>query len=140
MHAVAVELAGRDVVEIGVPDILGALRQLDTLELAAALHVEQAQLDLLRVGGEQREIGAASVPASAEACGRSSSQAHRSAFRNEEDRGERRNGEPELAIDGVDFADVADIAAAVMGGVRVEHFLPLAAEGRANAVVAIDVG
>src|SRR4051812_30859106 len=77
MHAVAVELAGRDVVEIGVPDILGALRQLDALEFAAALHVEEAQLDLLRVGGEQREIGTASVPACAEACRRSSSQAHR---------------------------------------------------------------
>ena len=96
MHAIAVELAGRDVVEIAVPDVLGALRQLDALEFAAALAVEQAQLDLLRVGGEQREIGAASVPACAEACGRSGSQAHRSAFRNEEDRGERRNGEAEL--------------------------------------------
>ena len=46
----------------------------------------------------------------------------------------------ELAIDGVDFADVADIAAAIMGGVRIEHFLPLAAERHANAVIAIDVG
>ncbi|MGY4481780.1 hypothetical protein ACVWWR_000971 [Bradyrhizobium sp. LM3.2] len=74
MHAITVELAGRNVVEIAVPDVLGALRQFDALEFAAALRVEQAQLDLLRVGGEQREIGAASVPACAEACGRSSSQ------------------------------------------------------------------
>ena len=67
IDAIAIELAGRDVVEIAVPDVLGSLGQLDALELAAALAVEQAQLDLLRVGGEQRKVGAPAVPACAEA-------------------------------------------------------------------------
>src|SRR4051812_35642285 len=67
VDAVAVELPGRDVVEIAVPDILGSFRQFDPLELAAALAVEQAQFDLLRVGRKQRKIGAPPVPAGAEA-------------------------------------------------------------------------
>ena len=48
MHAVTVELARGDVVEIAVPDVLGALRQRDALDLAPALAVEQAELDLRR--------------------------------------------------------------------------------------------
>ncbi len=67
VDAIAVELSGRDVVEIAMPDVLGTLRHFDALELAATLTVEQAQLDLLGIGREQREIGAASVPAGAEA-------------------------------------------------------------------------
>ena len=50
VDAIAIELAGRDVVEIAVPDVLGAFRQLDPLELAAALTVEQAKLDLFCIG------------------------------------------------------------------------------------------
>ncbi|MFK4686340.1 hypothetical protein ABIF39_008097 [Bradyrhizobium diazoefficiens] len=45
-----------------------------------------------------------------------------------------------LAVDGMNLADVPDIAAAIMGGVRVEHLFPLAGKGHANAIVAIDVG
>ncbi len=67
VNAIAIELSGRNVVQIAVPDILGALRQFDAFEFAAALTVEQAELDLLRVGGEQREIGAPAVPACTEA-------------------------------------------------------------------------
>ena len=67
VNAIAVELAGRYVVEIAVPDVFGALGQFDALEFAPALAVEQAQLDLLRIGGEQREVGPPSVPAGAEA-------------------------------------------------------------------------
>ena len=67
VNAIAVELPGRDVVQIAVPDVLGALRQFDALEFAAALAVEQAKLDLLRIGGEQRKVGAPAVPACAEA-------------------------------------------------------------------------
>ena len=67
VHAIAVELAGRDVVEIAVPDVFGTLRQFDALELAAALAVEQAELDLFRVGREQRKIGAPAVPTRPEA-------------------------------------------------------------------------
>ena len=76
VNAIAVKLSGRYVVEIAVPDVLGALRQFDPLELAAAQAVEQAKLDLLRVGREQRKVGAPSVPACTEARGRSPGQSH----------------------------------------------------------------
>ena len=66
VHAIAVELARHDVAEIAVPDILGALRQRDALELAPALVVEQAKLDLLGIGGKQREVRAAPVPGRAQ--------------------------------------------------------------------------
>src|SRR5947209_1823970 len=66
MHAIAVELPGRDVVEVTVPDVLGALGKLDAFEFAAALAVEQAQLDLLRICREQRKVRAPAVPACAE--------------------------------------------------------------------------
>jgi hypothetical protein len=67
VNAVAIELSGRNVVQIAVPDVFGALRQFDAFELTAALRIEQAKLDLLRVGGEQRKVGAPSVPACTEA-------------------------------------------------------------------------
>ena len=63
---VTVALSGNDIVEIAVPDILGAFGQRDAFDLAAALSVEQAQLDLLRMGGEQREVGAPAIPGRAE--------------------------------------------------------------------------
>ena len=66
VHPIAVELARHDVAEIAMPDVLAALRQRDPLELAPALAVEQAKLDLLRIGGEQREVGAAPVPSGAQ--------------------------------------------------------------------------
>ena len=67
VNAIAIELSGRDVVQIAVPDIFGALGQFDAFEFAAALAVEQAELDLLRVGGKQRKVGAPAVPACTEA-------------------------------------------------------------------------
>src|SRR6188472_3804864 len=67
VDAIAVELTRRDVVQIDVPDILGALRQFDAFEFAAALAVEQAELDLLGVGREQRKVGTPAVPACTEA-------------------------------------------------------------------------
>src|SRR6201999_555115 len=142
VDAIAVELSGRDVVEVAVPDVLGPLRHFDALELAAALAVEQAQLNLLGIGREQREVSPASVPAGAEARMRSGGKTHLSAFGNQEDGGERRDGESELggsAVAGLDLADVADIAAAVMRGVGVEDLAPLAAEGYADAIALIDV-
>ena len=62
MHAIAVELARRHVVEIAVPDVLAALGQLDALDLAPALLIEQAKLHLLGSRGEQRKVGSAAVP------------------------------------------------------------------------------
>ena len=40
---------------------------------------------------------------------------------------------------GLDFADIADIAAAVMRGVRIEDLAPLAGKRHADAVVVIDI-
>src|SRR5262245_24552446 len=66
-----------------------------------------------------------------------------SAFGYEEDRSQRRNGEIKFvtfAMQRLDAAGVADIAAAIMGGVGVERLAPLAAEGRADPVIVVDVG
>src|ERR1051326_1906183 len=62
VHPVAVELPRRDIGEIAVPDVLGALGQRDASGLAAAVAVEQAQLDLLGIGGKQRKVGTAPIP------------------------------------------------------------------------------
>src|SRR5262249_31989820 len=48
------------------PDLVGEFGQLDALELALAVDVEQAELDLAGMGGEQREIDADAVPGGAE--------------------------------------------------------------------------
>ena len=93
VDAITIELPGRDVVEIAVPDVLVALEQFDPLEFAAALAVEQAKLDLLRIGREQRKVGAPPVPGCSEAGGASRGQSHASAFRYEKDRGQRRKGQ-----------------------------------------------
>ena len=50
MNAVAVELTRRDVVQIAMPDVVGALRQRDALDLAPAIVVEQAKFDLSSIG------------------------------------------------------------------------------------------
>src|SRR6516225_2201465 len=93
VNAVAIDLSRRNVVEIAVPDILAALRQLDALQLASAQIVEQAQLDLGGVGGEQGEIGTPAVPACTEARMASGGQSHRSVFRYQEDGGQRRDAQ-----------------------------------------------
>ena len=72
VHAVAVDRAGPRVGQIAVPDLVGVFGQLDALELALAVVVEQAELDLGRVGREQREIDAEPVPGGAERKGRPS--------------------------------------------------------------------
>lgn len=76
MHPIAVELPGRDVVEVAVPDVFGALRQFDPFQLAPALGVEQAELHLVSVGGEQGEVGAAPVPGRSETGVGSGGEAH----------------------------------------------------------------
>ena len=143
VHAIAVELAGRDVVQIAVPDVFGALGQFDALELAAALAVEQAQLDLLRIGREQRKIGAPAVPGCTEAGEDVPA----------DNRMRQLSGTRKMAASGgmvrlssgtrpsnvVDLADVPDIAAAVMRGVGIEHLAPLAGERHPDAIVVIDI-
>src|ERR1700747_803649 len=62
VNPVTVELSRRDIIEVAVPDILGAFRQRDALDLAASMAVEQAKLDLFGVCRKQREIASAPVP------------------------------------------------------------------------------
>jgi len=58
VDAVAVNGAGPGVGQKTVPHLIGKFRQIDPL----ALLVEEAQLDLGRVGGKQRKIDAESRP------------------------------------------------------------------------------
>src|SRR5262245_51144597 len=62
---IAVELPRRHVVEITVPDVFGALRQLDALDLATAVAVEQAKHHLFSIRRKQRKIRAPPIPAGA---------------------------------------------------------------------------
>ena len=62
VHPVAVDGAGARVWQVAVPDLVGVLGQLDAVELRAARGVEQAQLDLGRVGREQGEVDPEPVP------------------------------------------------------------------------------
>ena len=62
VDAIAVGHAGARLRQVAVPDVLGALAQHDALQLAAAVVVEQAELDLLGVLGEQREVDAFAIP------------------------------------------------------------------------------
>jgi len=52
VHPIAIELAGRDVAEIAMPDVFGTFGEGNSLQFAPALAVEQAELDLCRRGGE----------------------------------------------------------------------------------------
>jgi hypothetical protein len=62
VHTVAIERAGTDSRQIAVPDLVGIFGKRDPVDLAPALGVEQAKLDPLGMGGEDREIGARAVP------------------------------------------------------------------------------
>src|ERR1700754_3460632 len=65
-----------------------------------------------------------------------------SALGYEEDRSQRRKGEIKfvaMALQCLEPAGIADIAAAIMGGVRVERLAPTASERSANTVIVVDV-
>src|SRR4051812_47206658 len=62
VHAVAIELSGRDVVQVAMPDVFAAFGQRDAFQFALALVIKQTKLDLRRIGGKQREVGAPSIP------------------------------------------------------------------------------
>src|SRR6185369_16475200 len=66
VHAIAVDSAGTRVGQKAVPYLVGVFGQLNAFELALAVIVEQAELDLRGVTGEQREIHAASGPGRAQ--------------------------------------------------------------------------
>ncbi len=56
VHAVAVDGAGPGLGQEAVPDLVGVFRQVDAADLGLARIVEQAQLHLGGIGGEQREV------------------------------------------------------------------------------------
>ena len=66
VRAQPVELAGPQVGEVAVPDLVGELRQRDAVGLAPALGVEEAELDPGGVGREDRDVHAGAVPGGAE--------------------------------------------------------------------------
>ncbi len=65
VHAIAVQQPRTCLRQIAVPVAVGALANVDALHLVPPGGVEQAQLDFLRVGGEQREIHTLAVPGGA---------------------------------------------------------------------------
>ncbi len=79
VDAIAVVLPCGDVGEMPVPHVAGSLRQRDARELAAVRAVEQAQLDLFGVRGEQREVGPATVDGRAQRMRRAGREPHASA-------------------------------------------------------------
>jgi hypothetical protein len=66
MNAVPVYRAGTGIREVAVPDLVGVFRQLDAFELLLSIRVEQTQLDLGSIGGEEREVHAQAVPVGAQ--------------------------------------------------------------------------
>ncbi len=72
MHSIAVDGAGAHIDQVAVPDLVGVLGQLDALDLGLTVGVEQAQLDLGGIGGEQREVRALPVPERTSGMGRPS--------------------------------------------------------------------
>jgi hypothetical protein len=56
MHAISVDRAGTRVRKVAMPDFIGVLGEADTFDLPLVDGVEQAELDLGRVSGEQGEI------------------------------------------------------------------------------------
>src|SRR5207237_728347 len=75
VHAIAVSLPRRDAGQKPVPDIAGALGQIDDLLVAGA--VEKAQLDAGGDFGKEREIGARAVVRGAHRVGPSRPDLHR---------------------------------------------------------------
>ena len=62
VHPIAVDRARTHIGEIAMPDLIGVLRQFDPFELLLAFVVEEADLYLGCVGGEDSEVRALSIP------------------------------------------------------------------------------
>src|SRR5690606_16180669 len=66
VHAVAVDLPRACLRQVAMPDLVGALVEDDSPGFVAAFGVEQAELDLQCVAGEECEIDALAVPGRAQ--------------------------------------------------------------------------
>src|SRR5215470_10455472 len=143
IDAIAIDLAGHDVRKITVPDVVGALGQSDAFEFAPAETVEQAKLDLLPVGGKQREIRAAPIPGRAEMEWRALENAHlQLRDQNKPGQWRKRQGELTAALGGDrgDDPGIAHVAAAINARIAVEHLAPGAADRNLDTVVAAHAG
>jgi len=60
--AIAVDRAGFGIWQIAVPDLIGVFGHGETRDFAPAGRIEQAQIDPLGMGGEDREICSEAVP------------------------------------------------------------------------------
>src|SRR4029077_11032833 len=58
--------SGARIGQIAVPDLVGAFRHLEALDLAPSRRIEQAELEPGGVGGKDGEIGAEAVPGGAQ--------------------------------------------------------------------------
>ena len=74
VDAIAVECAGSDIRKIAVKDLVGVFRQLDAARARVSpVRSNMTDLDLGRVGGKEREVGAFAVPVAPKGLGRPSS-------------------------------------------------------------------
>src|SRR5688572_4689846 len=62
IDTIAIKLPGPRFRQIAMPDAIGLLGQLDSLQFAPAARVEQTQLNLARVLREQREVHSLAIP------------------------------------------------------------------------------
>src|SRR5262245_5354224 len=76
VDAIAVELSWAHLVEMHMPDILRALWHDHTCVFAGSDRIEQAELDLFGMRGEQREVGASAIGRCPERIGRPRRNAH----------------------------------------------------------------
>ena len=66
VHPVAVQQPGPRFRQVAVPHLVGVLAQGEALHFPPAVGVEDAELDLVGVLGEKREVDALAVPGRAE--------------------------------------------------------------------------
>jgi hypothetical protein len=69
MDTVAINRTRSRIRKVAVPDFVSILGQHDPLDLAIALGIEEAKLDLCRIRREQSKVDAQAVPRGAERVG-----------------------------------------------------------------------
>src|SRR5687768_11365640 len=69
VNPIAVDQAGPGLGQVAVPDVVGALADLNALDLAPSARIEQAKLDALGVLRKQREVDPRAVPGRAQGIG-----------------------------------------------------------------------
>ena len=144
--AITVDQPGARIGQIAVPDLVGAFRHLEALDLAPSRRIEQAELEPGGVGGKDGEIGAEPVPGGAQRIGRPGQQPIRQAHHVQpsarsitvESGGKVSSDGMRLAMRGLlermDRAIVAEVAAAVEARIGVGDLAPAAGARHADAI------